>query len=159
LYRTRYAGSSPIPEGQQGHHRRNADHNPRIVRWSASCWRARRARRCEYFLKNTWFSPLHVLVRRDASGCRAPGLARRKQYGHRDFDNTVRMPAIKGRVLQGSPSVHSRGAGFEKGNDLLACFAIYGPGRLIRQDESGSLTSARAIATRCCCPPESSLGA
>jgi hypothetical protein len=43
-------------------------------------------------------------------------------------------------------------------HDLDAGAAVEVAGRLVGQDQLGSLTSARAIATRCCWPPDSWFG-
>ena len=45
----------------------------------------------------------------------------------------------------------------EQRHDLRAGARVEVPGRLVGQDDAGSLTSARAMATRCCCPPDSSV--
>ena len=42
--------------------------------------------------------------------------------------------------------------------DLCAAAAVQIAGRLVRQNQDGSLTSARATATRCFWPPDSSAG-
>ena len=41
---------------------------------------------------------------------------------------------------------------------LLAGVGVEVAGGLVGEDSAGSLTSARAMATRCCWPPESSVG-
>ena len=46
----------------------------------------------------------------------------------------------------------------EHAHDLDAGLAVEVAGRLVGEQQRGSLTSARAMATRCCWPPESWLG-
>jgi hypothetical protein len=46
----------------------------------------------------------------------------------------------------------------EHADDLLGRLRVEVARGLVGEDELGSLTSERAIATRCCCPPESWLG-
>ena len=56
---------------------------------------------------------------------------------------------------------HRRAAGVdlaEQVHDLERQVRIEVAGRLVGQDDRGSLTSARAMATRCCSPPDSSIG-
>ena len=46
----------------------------------------------------------------------------------------------------------------EQGHDLDPGRAVEVAGRLVGEDHGGSVTMARAMATRCCWPPDSSLG-
>jgi len=46
----------------------------------------------------------------------------------------------------------------EERDDLLAGLEVEVTGRLVGEDDPGSFASARAIATLCCWPPESSDG-
>jgi len=46
----------------------------------------------------------------------------------------------------------------EEGDDLVPGLFVQVGGGLVGQQDPGVLTSARAMATRCCWPPESSEG-